>query len=136
MRKVPSFFGYDVVTCFNVQFVIINQVSISSWILSLCLHYSLFPYIVVISYGFNGEILLKKTHMYALVTIHKTILHYHMCFRYWSSLFLVNKNMDCWVEINIKLDIFLDSICCLQHTWKEGYGNDCLWFVFNFCFFY
>jgi hypothetical protein len=24
--------------------------------------------------------------------------------------------MDCSVEINIKLDIFLDSICCLQHT--------------------
>ena len=69
--------------------------------------------------------------MYALVTIYKTILHYHRCFRYWSSLYHVNKNMDCWVEIDIKLDIFLDSICCLQHTWKEGYGiNDCLCFVF------
>ena len=50
----------DVVTCFNVQFVIINQVSISSWLLSLCLYYSLFPYIVAISYRFNGELLLKK----------------------------------------------------------------------------
>jgi hypothetical protein len=76
----------------------------------------------------------KQNYVYALVTIYKTILHYHRCFRYWSSLYLVNKNMDCRVEINIKLDIFLDSICCLQHTWKEGYGNDCLWFVFNFCF--
>jgi hypothetical protein len=74
----------------------------------------------------------KKNYVYALVTIYKTILHYHRCFRYWSSLYLVNKNMDCWVEINIKLDIFLDSICCLQHTWKEGYGNDCLCFVFFF----
>ena len=74
----------------------------------------------------------KQNYVYALVTIYKTILHYHRCFRYWSSLYLVNKNMDCWVEINIKLDIFLDSICCLQHTWKEGYGNDCLCFVFNF----
>jgi hypothetical protein len=37
----------------------------------------------------------KKTtiYMYALVTIYKTILHYHRCFRYWSSLYLVNKNM-------------------------------------------
>ena len=124
----------DVVTCFNVQFVIINQVSISSWLLSLCLYYSLFPYIVVISYRFKGELLLKKNYVYALVTIYKTILHYHRCFRYWSSLYLVNRNMDCWVEINIKLDIFLDSICCLQHTWKEGYGNDCLCFVFFFYF--
>ena len=73
----------------------------------------------------------KKNYMYALVAIYKTILHYH----WWSSLYLVNKNMDGWVEINIKLDTFLDSICYLQHTWKEGYGNDCLCFVFN-CFYF
>jgi hypothetical protein len=78
----------------------------------------------------------KKNYMYASVTIYKTILHYHRCFRYWSSLYLVNTDMDCWVEINIKLDIFLDSICCLQQAWKEEYGNDYLRFVFIFFYYY
>ena len=114
----------------------INQVSISSWILSLCLYYSLFPYIVVISYRFNGEILLKKPtcmHWWQFIKLSYTTT---CALGTGLPYTLLIKNMDCWVEINIKLDIFLDSICCLQHTWKKGYGNDCLCFVFIFFFNY